>query len=88
MSGQASHIFSKFLSFLPLQQEIEELVNTKSQLQKNNKYLERKYMATVTERDEVNSNCNRLAGDISNLEQKLKNAEKEIASWTTRFQVC
>ncbi|VDK20611.1 unnamed protein product [Taenia asiatica] len=70
-----------------MQQEMEELRKAKSQLQKNNKYLEKKYMVTVTERDEVNSNCNRLATDIKSLEQKLKNAEGEIASWTSKFQL-
>lgn len=62
-------------------------MRAKSQLQKNNKYLERKCMTTMTERDEVNANCNRLAADISSLEQKLKNAEKDIATWNTKFQV-
>uniref|UniRef100_A0A0R3WVR6 Citron rho-interacting serine/threonine kinase b n=1 Tax=Hydatigena taeniaeformis TaxID=6205 RepID=A0A0R3WVR6_HYDTA len=70
-----------------MQQEIEELRKAKSQLQKSNKYLEKKYMMTVTERDEVNSNCNRLANDIKSLEQKLKNAEGEIASLNSKFQV-
>ncbi|KAL5111956.1 hypothetical protein TcWFU_004367 [Taenia crassiceps] len=70
-----------------MQQEIEELRKSKSQLQKNNKYLEKKYMVTVTERDEVNSNCNRLATDIKNLEQQLKSAEGEITSWTSKFQL-
>ena len=62
-------------------------MNANSQLQKNNKCLEKKYVATVTERDEVNSSCNRLAGEIKDLEVKLKNAEHEIASWTSKFQV-
>ncbi|EUB64513.1 Centrosomal protein [Echinococcus granulosus] len=70
-----------------MQQEMEELRKAKSQLQKNNKYLEKKYMVTVTERDEVNSNCNKLATAIKNLEQKLKTAEDEVTSWTSKFQL-
>ncbi|CDS41403.1 centrosomal protein of 135 kda [Echinococcus multilocularis] len=70
-----------------MQQEMEELRKAKSQLQKNNKYLEKKYMVTVTERDEVNSNCNKLATAIKNLEQKLKTTEGEVTSWTSKFQL-
>lgn len=62
-------------------------MRVRSQLQKNNKYLEKKCMSTITERDEVNTNCNRLAADINSLEQKLKNAEKDIATWNNKFNV-
>ncbi|KAM3187808.1 hypothetical protein ACTXT7_001585 [Hymenolepis weldensis] len=70
-----------------MQQEIEELMRVRTQLQKNNKYLEKKCMSTITERDEVNTNCNRLAADINSLEQKLKNAEKDIATWNNKFNM-
>ncbi|KAM7540768.1 hypothetical protein Aperf_G00000041777 [Anoplocephala perfoliata] len=73
--------------FIILGQEIEDLMRAKSQLQKNNKYLEKKCMTTMTERDEVNTNCNRLAADINSLEQKLKSAEKDIASCNNKFQM-
>lgn len=70
-----------------LQLEVEELAKTKSQLQKGNKYLEKKYLATVTERDEVNSNCNKLVGDIRELEQKLRSLESDSASIASKLQV-
>ncbi|VDN97278.1 unnamed protein product [Rodentolepis nana] len=70
-----------------MHQEIEELMRAKSQLQKNNKYLEKKCMSTITERDEVNSNCNRLAADINSLQQKLKIAEMDIATWSNKYNL-
>ncbi len=63
------------------------MTKNKAQLQKSNKYIEKKYLATVTERDEVNSNCNRLAGDIKELEQKLRVLENDSASLAQKLHV-
>ncbi len=63
------------------------MTKNKAQLQKNNKYIEKKYLATVTERDEVNSNCNRLAVDIKELEQKLRVLENDSASLAQKLHV-
>ncbi len=63
------------------------MTKNKAQLQKSNKYIEKKYLATATERDEVNSNCNRLAGDIKELEQKLRVLENDSASLAQKLHV-
>uniref|UniRef100_A0A5K3FC40 Cytospin-A n=2 Tax=Mesocestoides corti TaxID=53468 RepID=A0A5K3FC40_MESCO len=70
-----------------LQLELDDLVRTTTQLQKNNKYLEKKYVATVSERDEVNTNCNRLAAEVKDLEQKLRAYEADASSWKSKFQL-
>uniref|UniRef100_A0A183SR16 Centrosomal protein of n=1 Tax=Schistocephalus solidus TaxID=70667 RepID=A0A183SR16_SCHSO len=69
-----------------LQQELEEIFQAKTNLQKQNKYLEKKYLSAVCERDEAATDCSKLNGELKDAEKRLHDFEADASAWASKYQ--
>ncbi|VDN14753.1 unnamed protein product [Dibothriocephalus latus] len=70
-----------------LQQELDEIFQAKTNLQKQNKYLEKKYLSAVCERDEAATDCSKLNSELKEAEKRLHDFEADALSWASKYQV-
>nr|VZI39611.1 unnamed protein product [Spirometra erinaceieuropaei] len=70
-----------------LQQELEEIFQAKTNLQKQNKYLEKKYLSAVCERDEAATDCSKLNGELKDVEKRLHDFEADASAWASKYQL-
>uniref|UniRef100_A0A0V0J2V1 Uncharacterized protein n=1 Tax=Schistocephalus solidus TaxID=70667 RepID=A0A0V0J2V1_SCHSO len=70
-----------------LQQELEEIFQAKTNLQKQNKYLEKKYLSAVCERDEAATDCSKLNGELKDAEKRLHDFEADASAWASKYQL-